>query len=279
MADLLEPGDSLAAEVSDSCPMFRLVPRRTLSTWPVQPHRIDPDWTAAAARPPAHLEPARNPAHGSRIVETRAVSGLGRLEPVVQPEFVNSAGQARVGCSVAQARRTSTTARCDISSFEDAFAHLHSVALNVGKRLSSGDSHRAADIAQETMMHAWLAWAHIVVHPKPEAWVATTARYVALEVSRRDGPARWPIPVDGASTRQDAESRAVACDQLSRALKRLSRRQQVVLVWRYYFDWSVRDTAAALELTASKVKDATHEATTKLARKRGELNGAPETAH
>ena len=47
---------------------------------------------------------------------------------------------------------------------------------------------------------------------------------------------------------------------------RLSSRQQQVVVWRYYFDQSVEETATRMGLTPSKVKDATHEATTKLAR-------------
>ena len=47
---------------------------------------------------------------------------------------------------------------------------------------------------------------------------------------------------------------------------RLSARQQQVLVWRYYFDESVQQTAGRLGLTESKVKDATHEAVTKLGR-------------
>ena len=37
-------------------------------------------------------------------------------------------------------------------------------------------------------------------------------------------------------------------------------------MWRYYFDMSVRETAQRMGLTDSKVKDATHEATSKLGR-------------
>jgi DNA-directed RNA polymerase specialized sigma24 family protein len=37
-------------------------------------------------------------------------------------------------------------------------------------------------------------------------------------------------------------------------------------VWRYYFDCSVQETARRMGLTESKVKDATHEAVTKLGR-------------
>ena len=90
--------------------------------------------------------------------------------------------------------------------------------------------------------------------------------HVALEVYRRNGRARRPIPTDLTATAPDEEGRVVASDELARAMKKLSARQQQVLVWRYYFDYSVENTAAVLGLTDSKVKDATHEATNKLAR-------------
>jgi RNA polymerase sigma factor (sigma-70 family) len=62
------------------------------------------------------------------------------------------------------------------------------------------------------------------------------------------------------------EQRVADRDHLARAMRRLSSRQQQVLMWRYYFDYSVEDTAQQLGLTESKVKDATHEAVTKLGR-------------
>ena len=154
----------------------------------------------------------------------------------------------------------------DPSSFEDAFAHLLPFAFNVGWRFFRGDRQLAEDIAQETMTRAFVAWGKVKAHPKPEAWITTTALHVALEVYRRNGRARRPIPTDLTATAPDEEGRVVVSDELARAMKKLSVRQQQVLVWRYYFDYSVENTAAVLGLTDSKVKDATHEATNKLAR-------------
>jgi RNA polymerase sigma factor (sigma-70 family) len=62
------------------------------------------------------------------------------------------------------------------------------------------------------------------------------------------------------------EQRVADADELTRALRRLSSRQQQVVVWRFYFDQSVEQTADRMGLTASKVKDATHEAVIKLGR-------------
>src|SRR4029450_5186988 len=99
-----------------------------------------------------------------------------------------------------------------------------------------------------------------------EAWVTTTAFHVALELSRqrqratRADPSRQQVAMPG------DEDRVVDADLLANALRRLSGRQQQVLVWRYYFDQSVSQTAERLGLTESKGKDATHEAVTKLGR-------------
>ena len=70
------------------------------------------------------------------------------------------------------------------------------------------------------------------------------------------------------------DDRVVEIDALGRALRKLSARQQEVLVWRYWFDESVEGTADRLGLTPSKVKDATHEATAKLRRVLPQAAGA-----
>jgi RNA polymerase sigma factor (sigma-70 family) len=71
------------------------------------------------------------------------------------------------------------------------------------------------------------------------------------------------------------DQRVADADELAHALERLSSRQQQVVMWRYYFDQSVEETAGRMGLTPSKVKDATHEAVTKLARTiKSERSGA-----
>jgi RNA polymerase sigma-70 factor (ECF subfamily) len=151
-------------------------------------------------------------------------------------------------------------------SFEQAFTTLLPFAFNVGWRFFHGNRQAAEDVAQETMTRAFLKWPKVRAHPKPEAWVTVTALHVALEMGRQAHRAeRVPVGLVPAETEGD-ESRVVAVDEMSRALRRLSERQRQVLVWRYYFDASVAETAEVLGLTESKVKDATHEATTKLAK-------------
>jgi RNA polymerase sigma factor (sigma-70 family) len=167
---------------------------------------------------------------------------------------------------VVWARREGRRTVDSVKSFETCFPQLLPFAYNVGFRFSGRDSTFAEDVAQEALTRAYAAWGRVREHPNLEAWVTTTAFHVALEFSRQqqrfgrtDGSPR-SVDVPG------HEQQVADAIELAHALRRLSSRQQQVVVWRYYFDQSVEDTAQRLGLTASKVKDATHEAVTKLGR-------------
>ena len=152
------------------------------------------------------------------------------------------------------------------TSFEDWFPRLLPFAYNVGYRFSGRSTSFAEDVAQEALTRAYAAWNRISTHPNLEAWVTTTAFHVALEMSRQQRRAGRPDASPKLVDVPGDDQRVADADELARALRRLSSRQQEVVVWRYYFDHSVEETAARMGLTPSKVKDATHEATTKLAR-------------
>jgi RNA polymerase sigma-70 factor (ECF subfamily) len=145
------------------------------------------------------------------------------------------------------------------------FPHLLPLAYNVGYRFRTGDAAFAEDVGQEALTRAFASWDRIRSHPNIEAWVTTTALHVALELSRQRRRATRADPSQQVAMPGD-EDRIVDVDVLANALRRLSQRQQQVLVWRYYFDQSVSQTAERLGLTESQVKDATHEAVTKLGR-------------
>jgi RNA polymerase sigma factor (sigma-70 family) len=154
----------------------------------------------------------------------------------------------------------------DAASFESWFPRLLPFAYNVGYRFSGRNPTFAEDVAQESLTRAYAAWDRVRDHPNLEAWVTTTAFRVALELSRQQQRAGRP---DGSLRSIEVpgqEQRVADADELTRALRRLSSRQQQVLVWRFYFDQSVEQTAVRLGLTASKVKDATHEAVSKVGR-------------
>ncbi len=153
-----------------------------------------------------------------------------------------------------------------MSSFESWFPRLLPFAYNVGYRFRPGDRSFAEDVAQESLTRAYAVWSRLHDHPNLEAWVTTTAFHVALELSRQSQRAGRPNATAPVAAVPGEEQRVAEADELAKAMERLSSRQQEVLVWRYYFDMSVRETAQRMGLTDSKVKDATHEATSKLGR-------------
>ena len=57
---------------------------------------------------------------------------------------------------------------------------------------------------------------------------------------------------------------------LADALRQLTRRQRLVIVWRYLFDFTVTETAIALGLTDSKVRDASHNGIQRLRKRLGD---------
>jgi RNA polymerase sigma factor (sigma-70 family) len=152
------------------------------------------------------------------------------------------------------------------SSYEQAYSRLVPFAYNVGYRFRGGDRAFAEDVAQEAMTRAYVAWPRLRHHPNVEAWITVTAFRVALEVHRKQRRATRPTSLLPLQDGTEDEQRLADSDQLAHALRHLSSRQQQVLVWRFYFDQSVQQTAERMGLTESKVKDATHQALTKLGR-------------
>ena len=148
-----------------------------------------------------------------------------------------------------------------MGAFAEDFDRLLPYAYNVGWRLCR-DRQLAEDVAQETLTRAYVRWARISRHPNPEGWIVTTAVNVSRELARkRRTVAQFPVPPP-----ISLDGDPFAHPELLEALGRLSKRQRAVFVHRHAFDLSVEATAEALGLTASQVKDATHEARQKLVR-------------
>jgi RNA polymerase sigma factor (sigma-70 family) len=148
-----------------------------------------------------------------------------------------------------------------VASFAQEFDRLLPYAYNVGWRLCR-DRQLAEDVAQETLTRAYVRWARVSRHPKPEGWIVTTAVNVAREFVRKRRPFAMSTPPTKFSIDGDPFSHPEVVD----ALGRLSKRQRAVFVHRHAFDLSVEATAAALGLSTSQVKDASHEARQKLQR-------------
>jgi len=148
-----------------------------------------------------------------------------------------------------------------VGTFAEEFDRLLPYAYNVGWRLC-GDRQLAEDVAQETLTRAYVRWARISRHPNPVGWIVTTAVNVARELVRK----RRPVAIPSPSRAFPVDADPFGHPELLDALAHLSKRQRAVFVYRHAFDHSVEATADALGLSASQVKDATHEARRKLLR-------------
>ena len=129
----------------------------------------------------------------------------------------------------------------------------------------TGDSHRADDLVQETVTTLYLKWQRARAAGNLDAYVRTmlVRRYVderRLAWSRvrlfRDAPEPAPVTDEGA-----AERHAVRA-----ALRRVPRRQQAVLVLRFFYDLPVDEVAAMLGCSTGTVKTHTSRRLTALRR-------------
>jgi RNA polymerase sigma factor (sigma-70 family) len=141
-------------------------------------------------------------------------------------------------------------------------------AYNVARKFFPYRADLVEEAVQETLTRTCERWEYVTERDAPEAWVVNTATYVCqekLREERRGARCFGERPVQ--SQRDEEFARR---ELLAQSLRRLTRRQRLVIVWRYLFDFSVRETATALGLTESKVRDASHNGIGRLRKLLGE---------
>ncbi|RKN09415.1 sigma-70 family RNA polymerase sigma factor [Streptomyces radicis] len=150
--------------------------------------------------------------------------------------------------------------------------------LRYVNRLTAGDSHRAEDIVQETMLRAWLAadefagegsgFRHDDDHLA--AWLHIVARNLAVDAHRRDRSVPVGItPPDllqRAADDADVAEAAVNRVAVTRSLARLGPWHRDVLVHVHLRDRSRADTARIMGIPQGTVKSRLHYALTALRR-------------
>jgi RNA polymerase sigma-70 factor (sigma-E family) len=150
--------------------------------------------------------------------------------------------------------------------FEDAFGDLYRLAYRVSFRVL-GDRGDAEDVAQEALARTHLRWARL--SDRPEGWVVTVATNLSIDRHRRRS--RATTSTDEPLALVDAHL-AERLD-LTKALRRLSRRQREVVVLRYLADWSELDVAETLGCSPGSVKSHAARGLTAL-RKHLDVSGA-----
>jgi RNA polymerase sigma-70 factor, ECF subfamily len=131
--------------------------------------------------------------------------------------------------------------------FDDFYRH-HAEPVRRALCLALADADLGTEAADEAMARAYERWSEVGRYGNPVGWVYRVGinwgrgrQRRTRWRDRRPVPERAVVPVPG-----DVE--------LARALQRLTTEHRAVVVCRYYLDWSVDETAAALDVPAGTVK-------------------------
>jgi RNA polymerase sigma-70 factor (sigma-E family) len=119
----------------------------------------------------------------------------------------------------------------------------------------SGDYQRAEDLAQIALMQAFKHWRRVRRTEDPHNYVRRILVNSYLSMTRRRSFTEAPAAdLDTDRTVPDPAIDIVNSDDLWRALARLSARERVVLVLRYYQDMDDRTIAEVLGIKPSSVR-------------------------
>ncbi|MFE2142490.1 SigE family RNA polymerase sigma factor [Streptomyces sp. NPDC059456] len=138
--------------------------------------------------------------------------------------------------------------------------------------LTSGDTHLAEDLVQETLGRMYLLWGRISRIDNPAAYAQTVLVRAFLTHQRRRSAGERPVgefPEPGAPAAGGTDP-ALRLTLLE-ALGRLAPKDRAVLVLRYWEDRSVEETADAMNASSAAVRTRTTRA---LGRLREQLGGS-----
>lgn len=145
-------------------------------------------------------------------------------------------------------------------------AHLYRSAC----LLTSGDTHLAEDLVQETLGRMYVLWGRVSRIDNPAAYAQTVLVRAFLTHRRRRSASERPVgelPDSALLSGDDPELRLA----LLGALGRLSPKDRAVVVLRYWEDRSIEETADAMNVSSAAVRT---RAVRALARLREQLGGS-----
>ncbi len=188
----------------------------------------------------------------SRLDSAVMGSGLVGSGPVGS-ELMGS-GTIRCGLTVSAAEGAPQAASGPIDvvalRFEDFYAaHRDEMARAIG--LALRDPSLGAEAADEAFARACQRWGQVSSYANPQGWVFRVGLNWARSWLRRVRRERERRPLLAQS--EATEDRAPDLD-LERALATLNDAHRAVIVARFYLDWSVAETAAALGIATGTVK-------------------------
>lgn len=152
-----------------------------------------------------------------------------------------------------------------VSDFESFYLEHHA-RLERALILSLGDVERGQDAAAEAFARALSRWDQVETYANPAGWIFRVGVNWARSRRRRSRREVSPdefadiVAVEAATADETNDNLMVTA-----ALARLSFEHRVVVVARFYLDWSEAELAAALDVPAGTVKSRTSRALAQLA--------------
>ena len=143
----------------------------------------------------------------------------------------------------------------EFTAYVDAQApHL----LRTATLLAAGDHHLAEDLVQATLVRLYVAWPRFRSTEHPQAYARRTLTNVLLNERRRlwrrhEQPSP-DLPDTAAAASDEQNERA---DDVRAALAALAPRMRAAIVFRYFHDLSVAETADLLNCSQGTVKSQT----------------------
>ncbi|MET9514977.1 SigE family RNA polymerase sigma factor [Streptomyces sp. NPDC002994] len=123
--------------------------------------------------------------------------------------------------------------------------------------LTSGDTHLAEDLVQETLGRMYLLWGRVSRIGNPAAYAQTVLVRTFLTHQRRRSSAERPLaelPDTGGTTGGSAGDDPALRLALLHALARLAPKDRAVVVLRYWEDRSIEETADAMNVSSAAVR-------------------------
>jgi RNA polymerase sigma-70 factor (sigma-E family) len=166
--------------------------------------------------------------------------------------------------------------RRDQDSYREFAVSRGSMLYRSACLLTSGDTHLAEDLVQETLGRMYTAWNRRRCIENPDAYARTVLVRAYLAHRRRrssDERPSFDLPEQPVQT-IDSSLRVT----LLNALAALPRKDRAVLVLRYLEDLSIEQTAEAMRTSSSAVRSRSSRALAKLRTQLGESGFAELTA-
>lgn len=209
----------------------------------------------------AHRPPPGNLTQGScvwaamyAIVDLRSVLGL-TVPRAVAP---SSLGRSAAALLRTVAVKEPTIAGAWLSF--DAFYTAHHAPIARALSLTLGDNDLGNEATDEAMTRAYQRWSTVQTYDNPQGWVYRVGLNWARSFLRKRKRVQPSIYIQDIGV----EDAPVKDPALARALTTLDDKQRAVVVLRYFLDWSVEDTAAALDVAPGTVKSRLHRALAQL---------------